>query len=222
MTVHRTTGGFRSLVADDYPFARGRLGWEGRWQFRPRTNHLLSVYAHWLTPVSYPFAPGQEVEVRYSVSPRQRWAWHAGAAWEREAESGPAVTWQAGVRDPGRRLDASVETTVSSGDGVRWRPRVQWQAPDWRLLLTADSAFPGWRAQLVYTGHPLWDLTAVYKERRPSSGSPGPSGWTHVRLLRRIPGFGEVWAQWNDWDQGRLDVGWSRPATVAAGIAISF
>ncbi|MFO7310936.1 MAG: hypothetical protein C0P61_002610 [Bacillota bacterium] len=221
MTVHRTSDGFRSLVADDYPFARGRIGLEGRWQFRPRTNHLLSVYGQWLTPVGDQFAAAQEVEVRYSVSPRQRWAWYAGAAWELEAESEPAVTWQAGVRDPRRRLDASLEATAS-GDGVRWRPRVEGQAPDWRLRFTADSEFSGWRAQWVYTGHPFWEVTAVYKERRQGSGSPGWRSWTYVRLLRRVPGFGEVWMQWNDWDQGRLDVGWSRPVTVAAGISIAF
>src|SRR5690606_33773194 len=221
MTVHRTSDGFRSAVARDYPFARGRIGLEGRWQFRPRTNHLLSVYGQWLTPVGDQFAAAQEVEVRYSVSPRQRWAWYAGAAWELEAESEPAVTWQAGVRDPRRRLDASLEATAS-GDGVRWRPRVEGQAPDWRLRFTADSEFPGWRAQWVYTGHPFWEVTAVYKERRQGSGSPGWRSWTYVRLLRRVPGFGEVWMQWNDWDQGRLDVGWSRPVTVAAGISIAF
>src|SRR5690606_39826903 len=70
----------------------------------------------------------------------------------------------AGVRDPRRRVDASLEATVS-GDGVRWRPRVEGQAPDWRLRFTADSEFSGWRAQWVYTGHPFWEVTAVYKER---------------------------------------------------------
>lgn len=220
MTLHGTTPGFRSLAADDYPFARGRVGLEGRWQFRPQTNHLLSVYGHWLAPLSDQFQGTKELEVRYSVSPRQRWAWHVGAARKWEGDGRALGTWLAGVRDPGRRLVASVEVETN-GDSARWRPRIEWRSSGSRLLVSADSDLSGWRAQWVYTGHPLWEATVVYKERSAGDAQTAVRSWSHMRLVRRVQGFGEVWVRWNDWDLGRLDVGWSRPATVAVGFAVA-
>ncbi len=221
LTAHGTTAGFRSLAADSYPFARGRAGLEGRWQFRPRVNHLLSVYAEHLEPLGPEFGRSQDFELRYSVTPRGRWAWLTGVRLSWSGEGGPGATWVAGLRDPGRRLDASVEWEIA-GDGARLRPRVEWQAEEWRLLVAADTAYPGWRAQWAYTGHSLWELVVVYKERWLHGTIPERRGWTHVQVVRRFPEFGEVWVRWNEWDQGRLDVGWTRPATIAAGIAVFF
>lgn len=219
--VHGTSPGFRSLVASTYPFYRGRAGWEGRWQFRPRPNHLLSVYGQLLWPLGDGYRDARELEFRYSVAPRQQWAWHAGAALSLNDDGPPAVTWQAGVRDPDRRLDVSLELGTG-GPELRWRPRLEWRADGWRVVLGADSAFPGWRLQWTHTGHPLWDLTVVYKERWDQAAHPPVRGWSYVRLARRFSDSGEVWVRWGDWDQGRLDVGWSRPRVLALGIARTF
>ncbi|HEY8416695.1 MAG TPA: hypothetical protein VIK93_01525 [Limnochordales bacterium] len=220
-TVHATSPGFRSLAADTYPFHRGQAGVEGRWQFRPQANHLLSVYGEVREPLDDATAPFRAVEVRYSVAPRRRWAWHLGALAEWEGSAAPVVTWQVGGRDPDRRLDASLELETG-GNRLRWRPRLEWEANGWRMVTTADTDLPGWRVQWVHSGHPFWQLTLVYKERRDKGAGGQARAWTHVRLARRLPERGEVWVRWGEWDQGRLDVGWSRPPTVAVGVSLSF
>lgn len=220
-TVHATSSGFRSLVADSYPFHRGQAGIEGRWQFRPQTSHLLSVYGEVRQPLNQKAVPFRAVEARYSVAPRQRWAWHLGALVKWEGGAPPAVTWQAGARDPKRRLDASLEL-ATGGPSLRWRPRIAWESDGWRVVATADTDLPGWRVQWVHSAYAPWHLTVVYKERW-SKDAAGPARpWTHVRLARRLQERGEVWVRWGEWDRGRLDVGWSQAPALAAGVSLTF
>lgn len=220
LALHGTSPGFRSLVADDYPFLRGRAAMEGRWQFRLQTSRLLSVYGHVAEPLDGRYAPSREVEVRYSAAPRRQWAWHLGGAWRWREGEGTILGWEAGLRDPARRLDLSVEMEAG-GAGVRWRPRVQWRAPDWHLRVAADTALAGWRLQWVHTGHPLWELTVVYKQRWDPAGGLPVRDWLYLRVARRLPDRGQVWLRWGDHDQGRLDVGWAWPAEVAVGIDLA-
>ncbi|MBO8142338.1 MAG: hypothetical protein H0Z37_09220 [Firmicutes bacterium] len=219
-SVHGTSPGFRSLANPDYPFRRGRTGIEGRWQFRPATGHLLSVFGRYTSPLS---SGSEELDglLSYSAAPRGRWAWRVDVEWRRREGEGRLHSWEIQARDPERRLELSAK--VYPGESpLRVRPAFEWAGSGWRLRVTADTGFPGWRMEWRLLDHPAWQVTAVYKVRGEAGDDGQGRTWSHVSVAHRVPGFGSVWVKWGRWDQGRLDVGWSWPAEAALGLSVDF
>lgn len=217
MSVHDTSGDFRSLAASSYPFQRGITGIESRWQWRPATNHLVSVYGE--KNVAHDASSTEGLEISYSSMPRRRWGWRIGwnasRTWSQVVSSG----WEVVSTNPDRRFNMSMAASVDAG-GYRHRARVEWNDDRWRMRLAFDDGLPGWRAEWRWTDGDPWQATIVYKQR--TYAERGVAAWLHARLSRDVPGFGEVWVQWMEPDLGRLDVGWSRPDTIAAGIRVTF
>src|SRR5690625_4718757 len=74
--VHDTSSNCRSLAASTYRFRRGSTAVESRWQWRPATNVLLSVFGE--RRVSHVGTSVEAAEVGVSFMPRRRWGWRIG------------------------------------------------------------------------------------------------------------------------------------------------
>lgn len=217
LLVHDTDEGFRSLAADAYPFRRGATGIESRWQWRPATNRLLSVYGE--RRMSRGDSSHEAVEVSFSSMPRGAWGWRVGGdvSWDDGARDSSG--WSVTVTNPDRRLEQSV-TVSKTADGLRRRLRLQWNEGHWLARLSTDDRLPGWRLEGRWTPEGVWEATMVYKQR--TYADRGVVSWFHASLTYHIPDFGQVWIRWMEPDQGRIDVGWSRPPTVGAGLTVFF
>lgn len=217
LLVHDTTRNFRSLAASTYPFQRGTTGIESRWQWRPATNQLLSVYGE--TSVDRDGTSADKVELSFSSMPRHRWGWRLGVEASRTGGQLTARGWDMTLTNHDRRFTVSASGTVGD-DGHRHRFRAEWDEGPWRLRVAVDDRLPGWRTEWRWAGAARWQATVVYKQRTYMGHGVVP--WLHVRLSHDISGFGDVWIQWMEPDLGRLDVGWSRPQTVSAGVRAVF
>jgi len=218
LLLHDTSPGFRSLAASDYPFRRGAAAAEGRWQWRPATGRLLSVYAQRRLPVN---APDYAVlEAGFSSMSWGRWGWRVDAetAWVDGAAAEHGVTFT--LTNPDRRFEQSLSLTVPAGGVPRRRASMTWDDGAWRVRLSADDRLPGWRLEWRWTPDAPWSAALVVKQRTYSDR--GVVSWFHASITRDVPGFGQVWLQWMEPDQGRLDVGWNRPPGWAAGVRVVF
>lgn len=214
--AHETSPGFRSLAASSYPFRRGALAVEGRWQWRPETSRLVSVYAQrrWSGDVVL-----DEAEAAFSAMPRGRWGYRIDVSGRWDGGVYTERGWTVTVTNPDRRF-RQVWSVSETADGQRRRQvRFEWEENRWRARLSVDDGLPGWRLEARWSPGG-WNATVVYKQRT----YPGSNvqRWLHAALTYDVPGFGQWWIQWRDGDNGRLDVGWNRPAVVSAGLRVSF
>lgn len=226
LRLHGTGPEFRSLAADTYPFARDKFGLEGRWQWRPGGNRLVSVYGQRLHPLSASVGsertpmPEYEFEASLSTMPRGQWGWRVTGGMETAGDVVDEASLELTARDPGRRLEVITRLSLPTIP-LRRRHRLQWDAGSWRLRLTVDSGFPGRRAEWRVTDYGGWGWIVVFKQRDATEVTPA-ADWVHVELSRRVTGFGQLWVQYMAPDRGRLDVGWQRPVEVSGGVRISF
>lgn len=218
LLLHDTSDHFRSLAAATYPFRRGTAAIESRWQWRPGTNRLVSVYGEWR--MSRDGQSFQGVEAGYSSMPRRQWGWRVG--WDSSWEDGVTGTtgWSVTLTNPDRRFQHSLTVSRSTGRPTRRRIRLQWDDGRWRARLSADDQLPAWRVEWRWTSGHRWLVTVVFKQRL--YADRGVVSWVHAALTHHIPGFGQVWLQWMEPDLGRLDVGWTRAKTIGAGLRVSF
>lgn len=226
LRVHATEPQFRSFVADTYPFARGKVGVEGRWRWRVAPNRLISVYGQRLQALPGAIVsdqdalPDVELEASYSFMPRSAWGWRVAADLNTTPYQWTLAAVEFTTTDAGRRFEL-VSTLSWRQERSSWRHRVQWDVGPWRVRLTVDEAFPGWRAEWRVTDYGSWSWIAVYK-RRVTSGTDAFTDWMHAELSRSVARFGELWVRYMEPDLGRLDVGWKRPLTVSAGVRVTF
>lgn len=218
LLVHDTDREFRSLAASSYPFRRGATGIESRWQWRPATNRLLSVYGERILFRDTSSATG--LEVSFSSMPRRAWGWRVG--WEGSwVDSTPdSNAWNVTVTNPDRRLEQAMTVSKDAKGDVRRRIRLQWNEGTWFARLSTDDRLPGWRLEWRWTHDGTWETVVVYKQR--TYTDRGIVSWFHVSLTYHVPDFGQVWIRWREPDQGRLDVGWTRPETLGAGVSVFF
>lgn len=223
LRLHGTSDQFRSLAAESYPFARGRIGVEGRWQWRPGSNRLLSAYGQRL----YALGRGdgtatsndEQWEMGYSYMPRRRWGWRLSGSWKRNRRQTASFGLEASISDSSRRLQYAVGPTIRPA-GVQWRHKIEWNDDGRRLTFTFDSQFAGHRMQWTVDDVAGWGWTFVYKRR---SGGPALNGeWFHGEVRRRIGTSGQLWMRYMDPDRGRLDVGWQWPTRMSGGVRIFF
>lgn len=219
--LHATGPNFRSLAADSYPFARGKVGLEGRWQWRAGTGTLISAFARRLQAIEGPsrYETDLEGEISFSSMPRGRW----GRRLTTEVKSGEdgvrSFAVEGFVTHPSRRLEIAAQVGSRNGGPLHWRYRLQWEGDGWRLRLSVDEAYGGWRAEGRGGDDGPWGWTVVYKQRDRAKGSP--SHWLHAELRRQL-GRVEAWVRFMEPDLGRIDVGWARPPTGAVGFRMSF
>jgi len=216
LLVHDTSAGFRSLAASSYPFRRGAWAVEGRWQWRPATSRLLSVYFQHSRQGG---GTEDEVQLGFSSMPRGRWGWRLDveASWSDgfRDDYGWAVT----LTNPDRRFEQHLAFLWDAAGQIRRRLRAQWEEETWRIRLSADDGLPAWRLEARWSPGG-WEAAVVFKQRIYADG--GTVSWLHAALTYDVPGFGQWWIQWRESDNGRLDVGWSRPATLGAGVRVFF
>lgn len=215
--LHATSPSFRSLAASRYPYRRGATGLEGRWQWRPATNQLLSVLMERRWPREDPVY--EALEASFSVMPRGRWGWRAG--WDGSWEGGSAAerAWTFTVTSPSRRLEQSVSVSTGADGGVRRQLRLQVAEGSWRVRLAGDDRLRATRVEWRWAPAG-WTVTVIYKARQ--FDESGVATWLHASFTRDVGETGQWWIQWGEPDQGRLDVGWSRPDTIGAGVRVSF
>lgn len=217
LMVHDTSGGFRSLAAASYPFRRDALVVEGRWQWRPGTSRLLSVYGQ--RRLSREGGAADKLEAAFSWMPSGGWGARVEleGEWERgrEEERGLSVT----VTSPDRRFDQSVAVSWDAAGSRRRRLTVQWRGDVWRARLGVDDALPAWRLEWRWSPGP-WEALVVYKQRVYPERGAVP--WLYASVTYDVPDFGQWWIRWGESDNGRLDVGWSRPVVVGAGWRVVF
>lgn len=220
--LHGTGAEFRSLVADAYPFVRGKLGLEGRWQWRVKTGSLISIFGRRTEPVAAEAGEGAEYEAEMSVSSmlRGRWGWRLGADLEGTGGSWRFPAFHLSSADPSRRWEWSVQASLRDGSPPALRYRMQWEPGSWRVRLLLDRVYGGWRVEGRGGNDGPWGWTVVYKGRDEVKGSP--TRWLHVEIRRRLLEGSEAWVQFMEPDLGRIDVGWNRPTVVVIGVRMSF
>lgn len=224
LRLHGTGERFRSLASYNYPFARGKSGVEGRWQWRLQPFRLISVYGHVLFPTfaNIPSAerrPEGQWEMSYSHMPRQNWGWRLGGTAKSEAAANLSYGVSLTVTDPSRRLQSVVSPTWRERT-IAWRYNVEWNDGGGRLRFTYDTSFRGGRLEWRVDDAADWGWSVVYKRRR--GDVTDKADWLHVELRRNVGSFGQFWVQYMEYDRGRLDVGWQRPPRLSAGVHVLF
>lgn len=218
LLVHDTTGGFRSLAASAYPFRRGARVVEGRWQWRPAANRLVSVYGQRRAVVDG--STYDELEIGFSSMPRRRWGWRIDWETSWQDTDFEERAWTVTLTDPGRRWEQTMTLSMTAEGARRRRMGLRWDDGSWRVRLVVDDGLPGWRLEWRQSPEGPWEAVVVLKQR--AYAGRGVVSWVHASLTRHVPEFGQLWVQWREPDQGRLDTGWNRPPAVGAGVRVFF